>query len=331
MRIGSQYSILLQLLQKACALRVKYAEHEEPVEESVVYIAPPDRHLIIQDGKTLLTTGPRENFTRPAADPLFRSAAVNYGQWVIGVVLAGDLDDGSAGLKAIDACGGFVAVQDPAECAAPGMPTSALRTVQADVVAPVAELASTTVELLSQPPVAKPEKPLNVQRVAAIETRIALTGRSDIGDIESIGTRSVLTCPDCAGVVWRIGDDAPIRYRCHTGTRSRLWRSKRHRDSNLRMLCGLSYEGRRNVCPLQRSKWTRRQTQIMLHFRKRYGIESNDSKRPKMPYNSCCAKRYTTRSLKSFEYVLAMRRYPITDGWTCDIRKPGQKTDAGSI
>lgn len=80
--------------------------HEQPFQHSVVYIAPPDRHLIIQDGKTLLTTGPKENFTRPAADPLFRSAAINYGHRVIGIVLTGHL-----------------------ESAAPGMPENALRAV----------------------------------------------------------------------------------------------------------------------------------------------------------------------------------------------------------
>jgi len=217
MHVGARSSILPQLLQKSCALRIQHAEDEQEFQNSVVYIAPPDRHLIIQDGKTLLTTGPKENFSRPAADPLFRSAAINYGARVIGIILTGHLDDGAAGLAAIDACGGFVAVQDPADSAAPGMPNNALRAVRADVVATVAELASVIIESFNHPAAAKPYGSLNLQRVAAIETQIALTGNSNVDTIESIGTRSPLTCPDCGGVVWRIGENVPLRYRCHTG------------------------------------------------------------------------------------------------------------------
>ncbi|MEZ0606021.1 chemotaxis protein CheB [Paraburkholderia sp. IW21] len=214
--IGAQPSLLPQVLQNSCALRIQHAVHEQEFQDSVVYIAPPDRHLIIQDGKTLLTSGPKENFTRPAADPLFRSAAINYGDRVIGIILTGHLDDGAAGLKAIDACGGFIAVQDPAESAAPSMPENALRAVKADVVGSVAELASGVARLLDQPVAAKPGAP-NVKRIAAVETQIALSGKASVDTIESIGTRSPLTCPECGGVVWRIGENAPLRYRCHTG------------------------------------------------------------------------------------------------------------------
>lgn len=216
MHVGAQPSILPAILQRSCALRVQHAENEQEFQDSVVYVAPPDRHLIVQDGKTLLIAGPKENFARPAADPLFRSAAVNYGARVIGIILTGHLDDGAAGLKAVDACGGFVAVQDPAESPAPGMPLNALRAVKPDVVASVAELSLFVMTLLDQPVVEKPEAS-NIQRIAAIETQIASTGRSSVDIIESIGSRCPLTCPECGGVVWRIGDSAPLRYRCHTG------------------------------------------------------------------------------------------------------------------
>lgn len=182
----------------------------------MVYIAPPDRDLIVQDDKTLLTTGPKENFARPAADPLFRSAAINYGERVVGIFLTGDLDDGAAGIKAVDACGGFIAIQDPAEAVAASMPEHALRVVQADVVASVAELSSCVMLLLDRPIAPKPGAP-DVQRVAAIDAQIAATGKLSVDIIESIGSRSPLTCPDCGGVVWRIGKNAPLRYRCHTG------------------------------------------------------------------------------------------------------------------
>ena len=96
------------------------------------------------------------------------------------------------------------------------MPLNALRAVKPDVVASVAELSLFVMTLLDQPVVEKPEAS-NIQRIAAIETQIASTGRSSVDIIESIGSRSPLTCPECGGVVWRIGDSAPLRYRCHTG------------------------------------------------------------------------------------------------------------------
>jgi two-component system chemotaxis response regulator CheB len=147
---------------------------------------------------------------------LFRSAALNYGARVIGIILTGHLDDGAAGIKAVDACGGFIAIQDPAEAVAASMPENALRAVQADVVASVAELSSCIRSLLDRPGAAKPGAS-DVQRIAAIEAQIAATGKSSVDIIESIGSRSSLTCPECGGVVWRIGENAPLRYRCHTG------------------------------------------------------------------------------------------------------------------
>ena len=101
MHIGTHPSILPEILQNSCRLSVQHAVNGERFEKSVIYIAPPDRHLLLHEDKTLLSAGPKENFTRPAADPLFRSAAVTYGERVIGVVLTGDLDDGAAGSKAV--------------------------------------------------------------------------------------------------------------------------------------------------------------------------------------------------------------------------------------
>jgi two-component system chemotaxis response regulator CheB len=101
MHIGARPSNFLIVLQNFCALQVQHAADGERFEKSVMYIAPPDKHFLLFEDKTLLSSGPKENFTRPAADPLFRSAAVAHGQRVIGVVLTGDLDDGAAGAKAV--------------------------------------------------------------------------------------------------------------------------------------------------------------------------------------------------------------------------------------
>ncbi|SAK75262.1 chemotaxis protein CheB [Caballeronia temeraria] len=217
MHIGAHPSILPAILQSTCDLPVRHACDGEVFAQSTIYIAPPDRHLLLFDGKTLLSNGPKENFTRPAADPLFRSAAVLHGRRVIGVVLTGDLDDGAAGLKAVRACGGYAIVQDPTDCRSPSMPINALRATTADVVAPIAELGAAIVNALE--PTMNSPQPRNQTDVLVAETedRMIRTGNIELAELEAIGARSALTCPDCGGVIWRIGSGFPLRYRCHTG------------------------------------------------------------------------------------------------------------------
>src|SRR5581483_7806425 len=101
----------------------------QPIEHGRIYVAVPNRHLLVVDGTVRLGDGPRENLTRPAIDPLFRSAALSYGSRVIGVVLSGMLNDGAAGLWAIKACGGTAVVQHPLDAQADQMPLAALETV----------------------------------------------------------------------------------------------------------------------------------------------------------------------------------------------------------
>ncbi|AXF05442.1 chemotaxis protein CheB [Paraburkholderia hospita] len=217
MHIGAHPSILPAILQKSCKLPVKHANDGEAFVSSKIYVAPPDQHMLLFNGKTLLSRGPKENFTRPAADPLFRSAAVMYGQRVIGVVLTGELDDGAAGLKAVRACGGYTLVQDPADCRSPSMPIHALRASDADVVAPVTELGGAILAAL-EPIMNSPQSHNEAHVLAArAEEEMMRTGQFALADLEAIGTRSSLTCPDCGGVVWRIGNSFPLRYRCHTG------------------------------------------------------------------------------------------------------------------
>jgi two-component system chemotaxis response regulator CheB len=171
--------------------------------------------MLLGDGSIILSTAPKENFTRPAADPLFRSAAVNYGHRAIGVVLTGKLDDGAAGLKAIHACGGYTIIQDPSTCVAPDMPNAARKAVPPDVVAPIEDIGPAIVKALTDH--SSEGFDMNERERAALELKIAATGHSTPAELEQLGRRTSMTCPDCGGVIWRIGEGYPLRYRCHTG------------------------------------------------------------------------------------------------------------------
>src|SRR5690348_10656615 len=100
LHIGRQRSRLVEVLDGAGPLPAKIAERGERIERGRIYVAQPDRHLLLHDGHILVRRGPHENMWRPAIDPLFRSAACSYGARVVGVILSGLLDDGVAGLDA---------------------------------------------------------------------------------------------------------------------------------------------------------------------------------------------------------------------------------------
>ncbi|EFF73894.1 protein-glutamate methylesterase CheB [Achromobacter piechaudii ATCC 43553] len=216
MHVDGYRSVLPTLLQSRTLWRVQHARDAEPFAPGVVYIAPPDRHLILQHDATVLTRGPKENFTRPAADPLFRSAAVHYGPRVVGIVLTGRLDDGAAGLKAVQACGGFAIVQDPGDSVARDMPANALAAVPTAMVLPLRQIgmamaAAVNTAVTPRAPGAAPSEMLRT------ESRMTETGQSSAAVLERIGRPVGLTCPDCGGAIWRVDTGAPVRYRCHTG------------------------------------------------------------------------------------------------------------------
>src|SRR3954467_4965236 len=134
-------SILPEILSRAGKIRAVRAEDKMSYERNRIYVAPPDRHLLINDGVMQLDAGPRENGSRPSIDPLFRSAARTHRERVAGVILTGTLDDGAAGLYAVKARGGLAIVQDPAEAASPEMPVNAMRHMKVDHCLPLAEIA----------------------------------------------------------------------------------------------------------------------------------------------------------------------------------------------
>jgi two-component system chemotaxis response regulator CheB len=132
LHIGAQRSELPMLLNAAGPTPAKHGEDGELIKPGHIYLAPPDRHMIVDEDRIRLTRGPKENWARPAIDPLFRSAALAYGSSAIGVILTGNLNDGSAGLYEIKRRGGIAIVQDPKSADYSGMPENAASQVDID-------------------------------------------------------------------------------------------------------------------------------------------------------------------------------------------------------
>jgi len=221
--IGAWESVLPTLLERHSAMPVRHATQGEPVMPGQVLLAPPDLHLTVsragERAYVHLSRGPKENHSRPAIDPLFRSAATAFGRDAIAVVLSGFLDDGTVGLQAIKACGGIAVVQDPAEAEAPDMPASAIEYAAVDFVRRPAEIAPLLVDLASRPvehPVGGAGASAELQARLDVENRMVMED-VDMGELDRIGSRVPLTCPECRGALWEIQDAHPLRYRCHTG------------------------------------------------------------------------------------------------------------------
>ena len=139
--IGQNKSLLPGILSSVGKLDVQFAYHGALPLPGCVYVAPPDRHVILYKGRIVLSTGPKVRHTRPAADPLFISAAEAYGRCVLGVVLSGGDGDGARGLRIIKEHGGMTLVQTPLEAVNPGMPTSAMLADHPDGILSVAEIS----------------------------------------------------------------------------------------------------------------------------------------------------------------------------------------------
>src|SRR5262245_54507151 len=183
---GDFRSVLPEIIERAGRLPVTFAEDGQPFQHGRIYVAPPDRHLLVDENVLHLSVGARENNTRPAIDPLFRSAAVCCGSRTIGVVLTGYLDDGSSGLRAIKRCGGITVVQDPGDAAYPDMPRSALAKVTVDHVVSLADMPGLLVDLVQEP--AGP--PVSVPEDIQLEDAIA-RGMSGMEVLEHLGKRAV--------------------------------------------------------------------------------------------------------------------------------------------
>jgi two-component system, chemotaxis family, protein-glutamate methylesterase/glutaminase len=149
-------SQLASILTRQTGVEVVEAADGVAVQPNLVMIAPQDRHMVSEDGHVRVKRGPKEHFTRPAIDPLFRSAACTYGRRTVGVVLSGSGGDGAAGLAAIKAAGGVALVQDPSEARFAIMPITAIREDNVDGVFTLAQLAEVLARLAGGKPVESP-------------------------------------------------------------------------------------------------------------------------------------------------------------------------------
>lgn len=212
--IARTQSVLPALLTRAGWLPAFHPKDGEPVQPGRIHVAPPDHHLLVKDGRTLVRRGARENRCRPAIDPLFRSVAVAYGPRVVGTILTGTLDDGTAGLRAVKRCGGVSVVQDPADAEWPDMPRHALDHVPVDACAPLPGMPALLARLLSEPAGAAVPVPPDVLIEASIPEKEFGTLPEDTG---AVGRPSALCCPECGGNLSEIEDGPLLRFRCKVG------------------------------------------------------------------------------------------------------------------
>jgi two-component system, chemotaxis family, protein-glutamate methylesterase/glutaminase len=207
-------SALAHILDRSGRLPAVTASPRQDLRRGTIVVAPPDHHLLVDDGQYVLSRGPTESGHRPAVDALFRSAARAAGARVIAVVLSGVLDDGAAGAVAVARRGGLVAIQDPTEALYPGMPEAVAELITPDHVLPAAALgtmlgrrAGEPVELAGTPPPSELE---------SREANIARHGEHSVAhDLAELGELAGYACPDCDGGLLLLSGTE--RMRCRVG------------------------------------------------------------------------------------------------------------------
>lgn len=209
LHIGAHPSVLPDLLNTAGPIPAKHAEDGEAILPGHIYVAPPDQHMIVADGRLRLIRGPKENCARPAIDPLFRSVAEHYGSKAVGVILTGNLNDGALGLFDIKARGGVAIVQDPNDADYPEMPMSAAEHVELDYSLPLAEIPELLVEIVRR----KFEEDVTMP-----ETLSQLEGQEPANiNHEKFERPLTVTCPDCGGALKKFGVGSIVKFGCHIG------------------------------------------------------------------------------------------------------------------
>lgn len=209
LHIGTHPSELPWILGRIDTLPAKHAVHGDEIRSGHIYVAPPDHHLTVEPGRIILTKGPRENMARPAIDPMFRSAARAYGNQVIGVILTGGLNDGTAGLFEVKAQGGIAIVQDPLDAHSKSMPESAISHVAVDYILPASEIGVRLTQLVAA----------RAKRAAPKKASFA-TGDAEENGLTAQFTLNppiAVTCPDCGGALRQSRLGSLTQFSCHIG------------------------------------------------------------------------------------------------------------------
>jgi two-component system, chemotaxis family, protein-glutamate methylesterase/glutaminase len=222
-------SLLARILARAGPLPVATAVDGESIQRGRIYVARPNHHLLLERGRVRVLAGPHEHGLRPAVDPLFRSAARAYGRRVVGVVLSGTGDDGTAGLEVIKRHGGCAVVQTPADALAPGMPRHALARTTVDYCVAAGELPAILVAL-AQAPIRGPDGRVDdAQEGDQVRMTAYTAGSGDAdgpgevlggpGTGKREGQASGFTCPECHGSLWEVEDGDQVRFECRVDHR----------------------------------------------------------------------------------------------------------------
>jgi two-component system chemotaxis response regulator CheB len=213
---ASSSNLLPRVLHRAGCLNAVNPSDGEEIRNGTIYVAPPDRHMVVEGHHLRLVRGPRENHHRPAIDPTFRSAALAYGPRVVGVVLTGCLDDGTGGLMVVRAHGGEAVVQNPSSAMFPSMPESALKMVPDAHIATLEQMPALIAKLVSES--LESFRPAPAADALTIrEVRMAELGMSEVESDIRVGKPSVFGCPECGGVLWEIHQGGLLRFRCRVG------------------------------------------------------------------------------------------------------------------
>ncbi|MBV9345946.1 MAG: chemotaxis protein CheB [Gammaproteobacteria bacterium] len=206
---------LLEILRNPL-FDIRTATDGDRIKSGTLYLAVPDHHLLLDRDRVRLSRGPKESHARPSVDALFRSAAFAAGRRVIGIVLTGQLDDGTAGLWSVKDRGGVAIVQSPDEAAYPSMPRSALDHVEVDGIWRLDEMP-TRLKTLTQEQLPPEGSDAMADERLKTEVGIALEDNALEQGVRDLGAPSFFTCPECHGSMVLIKEGPIRRFRCHTG------------------------------------------------------------------------------------------------------------------
>lgn len=215
LHISRGRSMLPEILGRVGRLPALHPEDGTVLQYGRVYVAPPDHHLIVEEGKMRVVHTASENGVRPAVDPLFRSAARTYGGRVIGVILTGALDDGTAGIAAVKEAGGITIVQDPEEAFSPGMPRSAIASGAVDHILPLRDIPVLVCALVEEEASSGPTSG-DHPHLRAMEPDLARPQLARHAN-DRPGKPSIFTCPECHGTLWEADEGRLLRFRCRVG------------------------------------------------------------------------------------------------------------------